>query len=277
MLFGDLWGRGYSDTPLDVPHDATLYSMQIFFAAASSPLPWLGAASGGFSIVAFSLGGGISMSFAAHFPYLINSIVLLAPGGILRYLPKEYESLLIRYSHLVPFNYVRRIVGKIVGVKLSPSSIDQTNLDGRDLASLEVSQESQALEKGALDMPAIVQWQFDNHKGFLHSFINTIHFGPLMHQHSDWEEVCNIIKGDTAKIPPSSRSSKLFNSKILVIFGDSDGVIVEREVSDDLSEMIGGAEYVDFKVVPGSHGFLVSSSEEVVRHISEFWSLPPFA
>lgn len=32
----DLWGRGYSDTPLGIPHDSRLFGLQIFFAAASS-------------------------------------------------------------------------------------------------------------------------------------------------------------------------------------------------------------------------------------------------
>ena len=74
----DLWGRGYSNTPLGVSHDARLYGMQTFFSTASSSLPWTGAESGGFSVVAFSLGAGIAMAFAAEFYYLINSIILLA-------------------------------------------------------------------------------------------------------------------------------------------------------------------------------------------------------
>ena len=133
------------------------------------------------------------------------------------------------------------------------------------------------MQKGVLDIPAIVQWQFDYHHGFVHSFINTIKHGPLMHQHPDWKMGCNVIKGDTINTSPSTQSSRLFNSKILVVFGDSDGVVVEKQVSDDLLEMIGGSEHVEFKVVPGGHDFLVPSSEKVVRHISEFWGLQPNA
>jgi pimeloyl-ACP methyl ester carboxylesterase len=273
LLFEDLWGRGYSDTPAEVPHDARLFATQILFAIASSSLSWNGAASGGFSIIAFSLGGGICMSFAAHFPYLVNSIVLLAPGGILRYLPKEYETTLVRYHYLVPSKYLRRVVGNILGVNLSNSPLGHTNPVDQDQTGPEVSQDAKLLRQGVLDISAIVQWQFDYHKGFVHSFINTIEHGPLTHQHADWEKACNVIKGDTIKSSASSRSSRLFNSRILVIFGDNDGVVVEKHVSDDLSEMIGGSEHVEFKVVPGGHGFPVPSSEEVVRHISEFWGL----
>ena len=273
LALGDLWGRGYSDTPLDVRHDARLFTMQILFAVNSSSLSWAGEASGGFSIIGFSLGGGISMAFAAHFPYLVNSIILLAPAGILRYLPKEYETSFFRFSQLVPFSYLRKLVGRIIGVELSHPKFGLTDLDHHDQTDAEEAQDVKEVSIGVIDVPAIVQWQFDNHKGFVQSFIDTIKHGPIMHQHSDWAEVCNIIKGDMAKTSPSSQSSKLFDSKILVIFGNSDGVVVEKEVADDLSKMIGAA-HVDIKVVPGGHGFPVPSSERVVKHISDFWGLP---
>lgn len=217
------------------------------------------------------------MSFAAHFPYLVNSIVLLGPGGILRYLPREYETTLVRYPRLVPFNYLRRVVGSILGVKLSQPAFGQINPVDQDQSGPEVSQEVRVLRKEDLDIPAIVQWQFDYHYGFVHSFMNTIKHGPLMHQHPDWEKACNVIKGDAINCSPLARSSRLFNSKILVIFGDNDGVVVGKHVSEDLSEMIGGTEHVEFKVVPGGHDFPVPSSEEVVRHISQFWGLQPNA
>ncbi|CRK43248.1 hypothetical protein BN1723_005569 [Verticillium longisporum] len=54
MLF-DFFGRGYSDSPTDVPHDARLYNTQLHLALASSPLPWSGADA--FHLVGYSLGG----------------------------------------------------------------------------------------------------------------------------------------------------------------------------------------------------------------------------
>ena len=269
----DLWGRGYTDTPLDVPHDSKLFSMQILFAAASSPLSWTGTDSGGFSIVGFSLGGAIAMAFIAYFPELINSIILLAPGGILRYLPAEYVNPFFRYSYLAPFSYLRRLVGLLLGVSLSPAPIDHTNFDDDNETGPEVVIEAKPTKTGVIDIPAIVQWQFDHHKGFVHSFINTIRHGPLMNEYSDWKKACNVIKGDSVTTTLSSRSSKLFDSKILVIFGDIDGVVVEKDVSEDLVELLGGPEHVEFRTVSGGHGFPIPSSDEVVKHISEFWDL----
>ena len=269
----DLWGRGYSDTPLDLHHDSRLFSTQILFAIASSPLSWTGTANG-FSLIGFSLGGGISVAFAAHFPYLVHSIVLLAPAGVLRYLPDSYASHLFRYSSLVPSSYLRRAVGTVLGVTLSskaePENVRPGGGDGVAKGAIK------ATEKADLDVPGIVQWQFDYHKGFCHSFIDTIAFGPIMKQHSDWRKVGDIIK---AKQPASSsdleqrRGSRLQNSKLLVVLGDSDDVVAVGDVSRDLNDLLGGPEHVNIKVVPGGHGFPVPSCDQVFEHIRQFWHL----
>ena len=260
----DLWGRGYTDTPLGVPHDAKLLGNQILFAAGSSSLSWTGGQSGGFSIIAFSLGSGIAMSFAAYYPYLINSIILLAPVGILPYLPKEYEIPFFRYPRVVSFipsSYLRSMVGNILGVDLKGTPAE--NLKTKTVG-----------ENATLDIPAIVQWQFDHHKGFIHSFTNTIAHGPLMYQHSDWKKVCSIIRGIPTGSVRSNEDSRLLNSKLFVIFGDSDELVTEKDNTAELSEMLGGSQHFEYKVVPGGHGFPVPSSNAVVKHVCEFWGLP---
>jgi pimeloyl-ACP methyl ester carboxylesterase len=82
MLF-DLFGRGFSDNPSDLPHDARLYTTQLLIALASSPdLSWTGPQA--FKLVGYSLGGGIAVHFATSFPHLVSSLVLLAPAGLIR-------------------------------------------------------------------------------------------------------------------------------------------------------------------------------------------------
>lgn len=235
----------------------------------------MGASSGGVSIIGFSLGGGITMSFAAQFPYLIDSIILLAPAGILRSLPSDYETIFFRYPSLVPSRYLRRLVGRILGVNMTDPVHRQTEAEATlpNHAGLQVPMESEYVAKQTPDVPAIVQWQFDNHQGFVHSFINTIQNGPLMDQQAYWKEVCDVIRGRSSREPASNRFSNLHNSKILAIFGDSDGIVVAREVREDLEQLLGGMEHLEVKMVPGDHGFPVPSSDQVVKHISDFWNL----
>ena len=273
VLAIDLWGRGYSDTPLDVPHDSRLFSTQILFAIASSPLSWTGTTSG-FSLIGFSLGGGIAMSFAAHFPYLVHSIVLLAPAGVLRYLPDSYTSLFFRYSFLVPSRYLRQAVATLLGVTLSnqavPENVGRSGGDGIAKGA------RKATEKADLNVPAIVQWQFDFHKGFYYSFVDTIAFGPIINQHGDWRKVCEVMKGNEPSSPSDPerhRVSRLQKSKLLVIFGDADDIVVADDVSKDLNDLFGGPEHVDIKVVSGGHGFPVPDCDEVFEHIRQSWHI----
>ncbi|KAL2046979.1 hypothetical protein N7G274_000997 [Stereocaulon virgatum] len=268
----DVWGRGYSDSPKGVHYDIRLFSMQLLFATASSSLSWTGSASGGFSIIAFSLGCAITMSFASKFPYLINAIILLAPAGLLRRMPDGYGSIFFRYPWLVPFTYIRKLVGNILEVNLASLPIKPAGSDGVNLTALDASLRSQSTEIESLDVPAIVQWQFDNHQGFVHSFVNTIKHRSLMHQSSEWRNICNIIKGESSGMPGAALPSKIYNSKILVILGDADGIVVAKEVSEDLEQML-GPEHVEFRTVPGGHGFPVPSHAEVIKHILEFWGL----
>lgn len=49
------------------------------FVLASSELAWKK-----FDLIGYSLGGGISANFASYFPHLIESLILLAPAGLVR-------------------------------------------------------------------------------------------------------------------------------------------------------------------------------------------------
>ena len=83
MMF-DLPGRGYSDTPVPTPHSNRLYTTTILLALTSSPLAWTGNGER-FSLIGYSLGGGIVANFTSYFPSLVSSLVLFAPGGLVRH------------------------------------------------------------------------------------------------------------------------------------------------------------------------------------------------
>ena len=212
------------------------------------------------------------MAFAAQFPYLVHFIVLLAPGGILRYVPDSYASLMFRYSFLVPSLYLRRAVATLLGVTVSNKAVPKNV--GRS-SGHEVAKGTRiAMRKAVLDIPGIVQWQFNFHKGFCHNFVDTIAFGPIMNQHSDWRKVCDVIKGNEPSSPSDAercRVSRLQDSKLLVILGDADDIVVVDDVSKDMNDLFGGPEHVDIKVVSGGHGFPVPNCDQVFEHIRQSW------
>ncbi len=224
-------------------------------------------------MVAFSLGGGIAIKFAADFPYLVNSIVLLAPGGLIRRLPDDYETVFSWYPALLPDFHARKLVGRALGLNGPPQRFEGSDGHGKSRVAFERTEEARKMGVEVLDIAGIVQWQFDNHKGFVYSFVNTLQNVPIQNQHSDWKRVCSIIRDDAARTPPSSHSSKLFGSKILVILGDADNIVPADEFTADLLEMLGDGNHVEFRVVAGGHGFPVQRCDEVAKYILDFWHL----
>lgn len=134
----DLWGRGYTDTPL-VPHDGRLLALQLLFAASSSPLPWC---TEGFSIIGFSLGGGITMDFTASYPHLVRSVALIAPAGLIRSLPDVY----------VNFAQAARD-GK-----------SDVELNGMLAGVLGVGEGEDSPDEVVANAAGLVRWQYENHK-----------------------------------------------------------------------------------------------------------------
>ncbi|KAI0015390.1 Alpha/Beta hydrolase protein [Xylariomycetidae sp. FL0641] len=258
MLF-DLWGRGYSDTPLNCRHDVRLFAQQIMLAVMSSPLSWTGSGNT-FSLVAFSLGCPISLAFTGMFPDSVRSLVLLGPAGLIRTLPDEYLDLM-RQPELAPFSDVlREKVGKALGVSPSPSPASirrgerQESSPGRGPSRVDRT----------FDPGAIVQWQFDQHHGHVHSFHNTVRYGPLWHCESIYGKVCDIIAGRTRPDVP------LHKTKLLVFFGQDDDVVVGSETNEDILKLL-PSEHLRVEYVPGGHGFPYPNSEKITQTMLSFW------
>ena len=108
MFLIDLWGRGYSDNPQDLPQDERLFASAILIALSSSNLCWTGSSS--FAIVGYSLGGGIATNFTSYFPSLVSSLILIAPSGLVRKGHVSKLSKLLYASGILPESLVESIV-----------------------------------------------------------------------------------------------------------------------------------------------------------------------
>lgn len=143
----------------------------------------------------------------------------------------------------MPTSYLRRLEARVVGVKVSADS-EQVPVIGADIE-----------QKIPLDAAAITPWQLNHHKDFVYSSIDTSVHWPPMNQHANWRKLCDMIRGASTEVSFAVQRNRLFNGKILVIFGDEDRLVVEEEVSVDLLQMLGEPQYTDIRVVIGGHGF----------------------
>ena len=241
---------------------------------ASSSLPWIGTGSDGCTIIGYSLGGGIAMSFAAYFPDVVKSLVLLAPGGILRKLPSGYDNFAFRHQIFYTSRYLRTLTGKLLGLDMAASDCAYAVPD-RSLSTQSVTTAASSNNSSTVDISAITQWQFDCHQGFLHGFLNNIQHGPIMNQQTDWYKVCQILQSRRSSTHALSKGIKLQGSHILAIFGQEDTIVVGSHIQQDLVEMLGGDEQLWVAWVSGSHDFLETNLHQVIEHIARFLDLNP--
>lgn len=260
MLF-DLWGRGYSDMT-DLPLDSRLYTTQILLAITSSPLPWT---PGGFSLFGYSLGGGIAVDFATYFPDMVNSLILLAPAGLLRVSPVSW-TIRVVFNSIMP-DYIlewwtkRRLGG---GGKNKPMvktrTGDQDNpttkeeLKGNRDPVFDAAPITLHKPKPGLTASAVMQWQIDNHNGFIKSFMSSVRHSSIHGKKETWKKL-------------SER-----NDKVIIIGGTTDAAIITKELHEDADAAI-GQENIEWREIDAGHEFPMTEAAKVIDIVSEAWNL----
>lgn len=261
MLF-DLPGRGYSDGPVDQDHDLRLFGSQILIALASSPLSWTGHEA--FSIVGYSLGGGISAAFTAYFPDLIKSLILIAPSGLIRDYHISRTSRII-YAKTTLFEpLLLRVVRRRLMKPLKESQSGQPDSKQRTGAQAAVQAEVNiegnqrvVLSKAhpSITIEGAVNHQIENHQGFVAAFMSSIRYGPIQRQHDLWRKVgADLVRK---------------GKQVLVILGEKDPIIQVDETQEDICEVFNG--HAKFRIMDAGHEAPVAKGPEVANYIWDFW------
>lgn len=158
----DLYGRGYSDRP-DVEYDAELFERQL-----AGVIDSLGVGPA-VDLVGLSMGGAVSVHFAADNPDRIRRLVLLAPLNrpIVPKLPRPIGGwlLAVRYVPRLPRGRMDIVVDADRYPDWPRRYIDQTRIQGFRHAIISSMYEflpdnhpAEYHRLGASDVPALVVW-----------------------------------------------------------------------------------------------------------------------
>ncbi|KAI0385894.1 alpha/beta-hydrolase [Hypomontagnella monticulosa] len=280
MLF-DLFGRGYSDAPTDLDYDSRLYVTQILLVLASSQLPW-----STFHLVGYSLGGGLCVAFTRYFPHRVNSLTLVASGGLIRPHHVGWQSRLLYNSGLLPEFVVRVLVRRRIRPKSEqpPGTASAANIasaetkkhlpngdgdsnggDGFDSAMI-------SKFRPGVTVSSVVRWQVDNHAGFVTAFLSSIRNAPIYAPQEDWKALASLLEA-RRQIKHSAEAetiSGLRAGKVLVVLGEDDPVVVKDETIEDAKHIL-GVDGVEFAVLPGGHEIPITMSSGVADAIDSFW------
>ncbi|KAG9643274.1 alpha/beta-hydrolase, partial [Aureobasidium melanogenum] len=276
MMF-DLFGRGFSSTPDPAaqPQDIQLFTTQILLVLSSSPLSWTGDGNR-FGLIGYSLGGGIAASFTSHFPNLVESLVLIAPAGLMRSERIHWTSKLL-YGGFLPRRLVEYLVWRRLGGNSSAPVPSQNDVkdEGKVTATKAADEEAPShpalmrdssaqisARRPSVSIADVVSWQLTHHAGFVPAFVSSIQHAPVSAQHSSWKSI--------AARQPLSADQRLLESKVLLLLGKDDTVVIADEMCEDAKEVLGDA--VDVRVMDGGHELPVTDADIVAQTILDFWS-----
>jgi pimeloyl-ACP methyl ester carboxylesterase len=223
------------------------------------------------------MGGGIVVSFAGYFPQLINSIVLMAPGGLYKSLPPEYHAWPVRYPWLFPPIYIKWIMRKLLNDCATPVSQDHAPTASSDLASghkestTKLPDVSTPLEP-PIDVPGIVNWEIDHNDGFVYSVTSSIRSAPIENQHSAWRFLRSVIEGNEASKSISGLPNRLYGTKILLLIGDKDSILPKGQLCRNAQDTL-GADNLKIVGFDAGHGFPITQGVKVAESMCTFWEL----
>jgi pimeloyl-ACP methyl ester carboxylesterase len=285
MVF-DLFGRGYSDAPVDVPYDIRLYTTQILLVLASSPLAWTG--DDGFHLVGYSLGGGLAVAFARYFPRMVRSVVVIAGGGLIRSAHVGWMSRLL-YSRGV---FPERVLRWLVRWRLRPKQAGvttETKMAGEVVAAKGTEKKrhenSDASGGDSFDnavllarrpehtVSSVMDWQLRSHEGFIPAFVSSIRYAPIYDQQEHWYALGQLLAERRERLESEDTAGELPGLKggrLLLVLGASDPVIVKEELVHDATAIL-GEDGLKAVLLDAGHELVMGKGAEVAAVMASFW------
>ena len=274
VLLFDLFGRGYSDAPDPAlyPQDSRLWTTQISLVLGSSELEW-----SSFAVAGYSLGGGIAADYASWFPEAVESLILIAPAGLLRNERVAWWSKRV-YGGFLPRTLVERIFKKrlLEGTPQQQPEKTSVGIVKGAKAEAPVNEKDDGLFAGRppFSVGTSVAWQADAHPGFVASFISSIQNSPISAQQPRWKIIASRLDEQRSNPNDSTAARQgLREGKVLLLLGDKDSVIVADEVAEDAEKAMGEAN-LKVEVLDGGHDLPIASVENCAKVIGDFlnWS-----
>lgn len=240
-------------------------------------------------------------AFASYFPHLLSSLILLAPSGLLRDKHISLQTRFLYSNGLLPECVLKFLVKRRLsaGPLVTPGKEEEEEEEeakkdegggsnkkfSAEDAITEELVASQGKNGGAGDgVPVLsrnhpgvslanaVNWQVSRHVGFVHSFMSSMRFGPILkrRQVGAWERLGGFLA--VAKQQESGGGGgdggvTLTGDKVFVVCGNNDPIIVRDELVEDASAALRGN--VQFKFLDAGHEFPSTKYDEVAQFIWE--------
>lgn len=180
------------------------------------------------------------------------------------------------YGGLLPRRLVEYLVWRRLGGNDSaPTSSQNVNDNDKVTATKAVDEEAPShpalmrdssaqisARRPSVSIADVVSWQLTHHAGFVPAFVSSIQHAPVSAQHSSWKSIA------ARQLLPADQ--RLLESKVLLLLGKDDTVVIADEMCEDAKEVLRDA--VDIRVMDGGHELPVTDADIVAQTILDFWS-----
>ena len=264
----DLYGRGWSDSPLNIRFDASLYNTQMLHALLSSDLPWLSPQES-FSIIGYSLGGSLVPTFLLSLPPLqlasIDSAILLAPAGLLQ---------VARLAFLKKLGYRGWLPTAL------QTFVAQRHMR-RSVKELLEKQKPGDSDSSTMSVDSVTEWQARTHRGYLPAWISSFQCCPIFDQHHIWSQFRTLAETNAF----GALSERTQPNKVFIILAGKDDTVKFNEVVPALRQIfaqsIGDVDgqtqkeaFVKWKVYENDgHDLVATKGIDIADEILHFWGL----
>lgn len=234
VLIYDIWGHGLSSSPV-ATHVPGLFHTQILHLL--SHLQWPSA-----HVLGYSFGGAIAASFAACHASVVDSLILVAPGGLLR---KSNLSAWTRFVLWGGWGWGwEGISARMIYRQIGPGPVPGQTEEGWEKKFKETGVD-------AVPREAIQDWTRENHSGHIASLISAYRYGGLYDSQHMYR---SIAKG---------------NIETMVLLGEHDDLFQEEYMRKELEMLAWRGEVHVMNGV--GHRIIADKSNEVQNLALAFW------
>jgi len=192
----------------------------------------------------------------------VISLILLAPSGLIRQKHIAWQSYaLYKMGGILPESLVRFLVRRRLHNPVAQAHNGRSEFRPEDAIGAELGSDEKNFDIN-IKIDSAVQWQLDNHDGFLSAFISSIRYAPITDQHETFRTIGRNIL--TSK-------QRMVHGKVILLLGKTDSIILEDEVGPDVRACI-GHDLVHTIVINAGHDVAISRATEVVDELWTFWT-----
>jgi hypothetical protein len=156
---------------------------------------------------------------------------------------------------MLPESLVRWLVRRRLDYSPVPAAGDEVDLKPETVLKAEVPN-SAAAPDTAKRLDGAVQWQLENHPGFIDAFISSIRHAPITAQHGAWAKVGKAF------------ASK--GKKVILLLGEHDPIIIRDEVEGDAKSVI-NSDVLEARVYNAGHELPITLYREIGDFLLSVW------